>query len=110
MRPLHLLGDIQARVQDYLVQVPHLICEPRLAIAALLGCAKLVLKERVVLRADNGKVVAHCADARSICEAALFPFPLFSVFAVLLLRELAIITILFICRGGNSHPNHPTNY
>ena len=93
MRPLHLLGDIQARVQDYLVQVPHLICEPRLAIAALLGCAKLVLKERVVLRADNGKVVAHCADARSICEAALFPFPLFS-------QEFLVPALSWPHRGG----------
>jgi hypothetical protein len=57
--PLHLLDNVEAAVDDKLIQVPRLLGKARLAIAALLRCAKLVLEERVVLRADNGKVVRH---------------------------------------------------
>ena len=39
--------------------MPDLVGEARLAVAALLGGAELILEERVVLRANNGKVVAH---------------------------------------------------
>lgn len=46
-------------MQDKLVQVPGLLGEARLPIAALLACAELVLEERVVLGADDGEVVAH---------------------------------------------------
>lgn len=46
-------------MDDKLVQVAGLLGKVRLAIAALLGGAELVLEERVVLRADDGKVVGH---------------------------------------------------
>lgn len=59
MRPLHLLGNVQAGVQDELVEVLDLVGEARLAVAALLRGAELVLEEGVVLVADDGKVVAH---------------------------------------------------
>lgn len=48
-------------MQDELVEVPHLLGETRLPVAALLGGAELILEERVVLRADDGEVVAHGA-------------------------------------------------
>lgn len=65
-RPLHLLGNVQARVKNELVQVSHLFGEARLAVAALLGSAELILEQGIVLGADNGKVVAHCAAAPTI--------------------------------------------
>lgn len=46
-------------MQNELVQVAELIRESGLSIAALLGRAEFVLKEGVVLGADNGEVVAH---------------------------------------------------
>ena len=58
--PLRFLHNVQAAVQDELVQVPRLLGEPRLPIAALLAGAEFVLEERVVLGADDGEVVAHC--------------------------------------------------
>lgn len=59
VRPLHFLGHIQARMQDNLVQVSHLVGELGLAIAALFGGAEFVFEEGVVLGAYDGKVVAH---------------------------------------------------
>lgn len=46
-------------MKNELVQVSDLVGEARLAIAALLGGTEFVFKERVVLCADNGEVVAH---------------------------------------------------
>ena len=60
VHPLHFLDDVQAAVQHELVQVVRLLGEARLAVASLLAGAELVLEERVVLRADDGEVVAHC--------------------------------------------------
>jgi hypothetical protein len=60
VRPLHLLNNVQAAVQDELVQVPRLLAEPGLAILALLRGAKLVLEQRIVLGAYNGKIIGHC--------------------------------------------------
>jgi hypothetical protein len=39
--------------------MPNVIREARLAVTALLGGPELVLEERIVQGADNGKVVAH---------------------------------------------------
>ena len=72
MRPLHLLGNVQARVQDQLVHMPHLVGEARLAVAALLRGAELVLEEGVVLGADNGEVVAHLAAVLRIGKPPAF--------------------------------------
>lgn len=58
--PLDFLDDIEATVHDKLVQMARLLAEMRQAVTALLGRAKVVLEERVVLGADNGKVVGHC--------------------------------------------------
>lgn len=57
--PLHFFNDIKAAVDDKLVEVSCLLGEVCLAISTLLGCAKLVLKLRVVLRANNSKIVGH---------------------------------------------------
>lgn len=46
-------------MDDELVQVPRLLAEARLAVAALLAGAELVLEQRVVLRANDGEVVGH---------------------------------------------------
>lgn len=46
-------------MQDELVEVADLVAEARLTVAALLRGAKLVLKEGVILSADDRKVVAH---------------------------------------------------
>lgn len=46
-------------MQNKLVQVPQLVAEAGLTIAALLGCAEFIFKEGVVLGADDGEVVAH---------------------------------------------------
>lgn len=42
-----------------MVQLSRLFGEARHAVAALFAGAKVILKERVVLGADNGEVVAH---------------------------------------------------
>lgn len=55
-------------MQNDLVQVPDLLGKARLAIAALLRGPKLVLEQRVILGADNGKIVAHCV-AVFICRS-----------------------------------------
>jgi hypothetical protein len=59
MRPLDFLCNVEARVQNELIQMPNVIREARLAVAALLGGPELVFEERIVQGADNGKVVAH---------------------------------------------------
>lgn len=46
-------------MQDELVQMTDLIAEARLAIAALFRGAELMFKQRVVLSANNGKVITH---------------------------------------------------
>lgn len=64
-------------MQDELVQVLDLLVEARLAIAALLGCAELVLEKGVVLGADDGEVVAHGGAVVRIAWAlvsSLWPF------------------------------------
>lgn len=81
-RPLHLLGYVQARVKNELVQVSHLFGEARLAIAALLGGAELILEQGIVLGADNGKVVAHFAAAPTIGRMRGAQLVRQSVFAV----------------------------
>lgn len=65
-RPLHLLDYVQAAVHDELVQVPGLVAEARLAVAALLGCAEVILEQRVVLGANYGEVVGHCLVVLSV--------------------------------------------
>jgi hypothetical protein len=55
--PLHLFHNVQGRVHDELVHVPRLLAEARLPVAALLRGPELVLEQRVVLRADDDKVV-----------------------------------------------------
>lgn len=66
--PLYFLGNIEARMQNQLVQMAQLVIEARLAVTALLRCAELVLEEGVVLSADNGEVVAHDGGAgRGAC-------------------------------------------
>lgn len=55
--PLHLLNNIQTAVQYELVQMA--VREARLSITPRLASAELVLEERVILGADDGKVVAH---------------------------------------------------
>lgn len=78
MGPLNLLGNVEAGVQDELVQVADLVGEAGLPIAALLGAAKLVFEERVVLGADYGEVVAHggalplCIGARLVGWVGMF--------------------------------------
>jgi hypothetical protein len=57
--PLHLLNDIQTTVHNKLVHMPRLLGEPCDAIAALLRSPELILEERIILRANNGKVVRH---------------------------------------------------
>lgn len=57
--PLNLLDDVKTAVDDELVHVPGLLGEARLAVAAGLGGAELVLEERVVLRPDYDEVVGH---------------------------------------------------
>ena len=57
--PLHLLNDIQTAVHNKLVHMPSLLREPCDAIAALLRSPELILEERIILRANNGKVVRH---------------------------------------------------
>ncbi len=60
-------------MQDELVQVAQLLGEARLAIAALLRRAELVLEQRVVLGADDGEVVAHrCGGEKARIRAARF--------------------------------------
>lgn len=59
--PLDLLDHVETAVQDELVQVADLLVEARLAVAAGLGGAELVLEEGVVLRPDDDEVVGHCA-------------------------------------------------
>lgn len=59
MRPLHFFHDVEAAVEDELIQVSDLFVEPGLAVASLLGGAELVLEERVVLGPDYGEVVGH---------------------------------------------------
>jgi hypothetical protein len=62
--PLHLLDDIQTTVHNKLVHMPSLLWEPCDAIAALLRSAELILEKRIILRANNGKVVRHFSSAR----------------------------------------------
>ena len=57
--PLHLLNDIQTAVHNKLVHMPSLLREPCDAIAALLRSPELILEKRIILRANNGKVVRH---------------------------------------------------
>lgn len=55
--PLHLLHDIQTAVHNKLVHVPRGLRKSSDTIAALFGGAEFVLEERVILRANYGKVV-----------------------------------------------------
>lgn len=57
--PLHLLHYIQAAVEDELVHVPVLLGEMRLAVTALFRCAEFILEDRIILCANDGKVVRH---------------------------------------------------
>jgi hypothetical protein len=57
MAPLHLLYDIQTAMHDELIHMPSLLREPRNPISALLRSAKLIFEERVILRANYGKVI-----------------------------------------------------
>ena len=57
--PLNLLDNVQATVQDELVQVPRLLGEASLPVAPLLAGAELILEQRVILSADDGEVVRH---------------------------------------------------
>lgn len=67
MRPLNLLSNIQTRVQNELVQVTDLVAEARLSVAALLRGAELMLKQGVVLGADDGEIVTHRVAGRIGC-------------------------------------------
>ena len=62
--PLHLLYNIQTAVHNELVHMPRLLWKPRHAITALLRRAKLIFEERIILRADDGKVVRHVSLLR----------------------------------------------
>jgi hypothetical protein len=48
--------------------MPSLLREPRDAIAALLRSPELILEERIILRANNGKVVRHFSSVRGGSE------------------------------------------
>lgn len=70
--PLYLLHDIQAAVDDELVHMSCLFCKPRDSISALLRGPKLILEQRVVLCANDGKVIRHICGlmSSSICLEA----------------------------------------
>lgn len=46
-------------MKNELVQMTDLVTEARLAVAALFGGTELMLEQRVVLGANDGKVVTH---------------------------------------------------
>jgi hypothetical protein len=54
--PLHFFHDIQAAVDNELIHMPCLLREFCGAIAALFGGPKLMFEERIILRANYGKV------------------------------------------------------
>ena len=58
-RPLHLVHNVKASMQEKRVQVPGFGTEAGNAVAALLRGAKLKLEERVVLCAYDAEVVRH---------------------------------------------------
>jgi hypothetical protein len=58
--PLYFLHNVETAVHDELIHMSCLLREPCDAISTLLSCSKLVLKERIVLSANNGKVIRHC--------------------------------------------------
>ena len=58
--PLHLLHDIQAAVDNELVHMSCLLCEPRNAISSLFCGTKFIFEEGVILGANNGEVIRHC--------------------------------------------------
>lgn len=103
VRPLHLLGDVQARVQHQLVQVPHLLGEARLPVAALLRGAELVLEEGVVLGADDGEVVAHLFGVVVVCisRSSCRPFsPRGSRFSERSRAVLGGLSVADLCKLG----------
>jgi hypothetical protein len=57
---LHLLDYVQAAVDDELVQMPGLVAEARLAVAALLGGSEVIFEQGVVLGANYGEIIGHC--------------------------------------------------
>lgn len=57
--PLHLFYHVQRCMYDELVHVSGLLSELGRAITARFRSAKLVLEERIVLRADDCEVVRH---------------------------------------------------
>jgi hypothetical protein len=57
--PLHLLHNIQTAMHNKLIHMPRLLREPRNAITTLLRSPELIFKERVILCANNGKVIGH---------------------------------------------------
>lgn len=62
--PLQLVHEIQAAMYDERVHMSCLLSESGDTISALLGSAKLELKERLVPRADNAEVVGHVVRLR----------------------------------------------
>lgn len=58
--PLHLLDNVQAAVDNKLVKMSSLVAEAWLTVTALLGGAKVILEQGVVLSANDGKIVRHC--------------------------------------------------
>lgn len=47
-------------MDNKLIHMPRLLCEPSNAITTLLGSTEFVFEERVILCADYGEVVGHC--------------------------------------------------
>ena len=68
--PLHLLDDIQAAMHDELVHMSRLLWEPSHAITTLFRCPEFMLKDWVVFRADDCKVVGHCCGIKwQLCKS-----------------------------------------
>lgn len=57
--PLQFLNNVQAAVYNELVHLASIVAKVRIAVASLSACAKLVLEERIIFGANNGKVEAH---------------------------------------------------
>lgn len=70
--PLYFLYNIQTAVDDELVHMPCLLWKSCNAISSLFGRSKLIFEERIILSANNGKVIRHCGSLVEVWLYYLF--------------------------------------
>lgn len=64
--PLDLLDNIETAVDNELVHVSSLFAEASDTIATSFGSAKLMFKQRIVPRANDGEVVGHSGSYKQL--------------------------------------------